>query len=67
MMGEYFIKTLRKGHDRRTTGAPPDSDLLQIMPWPIFRNMNDRDLSAIYEFLSSIRCLDPSNRGRCSN
>jgi hypothetical protein len=62
-----FINTIRTGHDRRATGAPPDSDLLQIMPWPIFRNMTDRDLSAIYEFLSSIRCLDPSNRGRCVN
>ena len=62
-----FITTMRTGHDRRTTGAPPDSPLLQIMPWPIFRNMTDRDLSAVYEFLTSIPCLEGGRAGRCGN
>jgi hypothetical protein len=61
-----FIHTIRTGQDRRATGAPPDSPLLQIMPWPIFRNMTDRDLSAVYEFLSAIPCLEGGRPGRCS-
>jgi len=38
------------------TGADPDDpgDLLQVMPWPEFRNMRDRDLMAIYEYLCAI-------------
>ena len=63
---EQFIGTIRTGQDRRPTGAPPDSSLLQIMPWPVFRNMTDRDLSAVYEFLSSIPCLEGNRPGRCT-
>ena len=37
---------------------PVDGDLLQIMPWPIHRNMTDRDLRAIYEYLSAIPCIE---------
>jgi hypothetical protein len=57
------------------TGAPDgnclpppfDGSLLQIMPWPIFHNMTDHDLHAIYEYLSAIPCLEggpgePANR-----
>jgi hypothetical protein len=42
---------------------PFDGSLLQIMPWPIYANMTDRDLRAIYEYLSAIPCLegDPGN------
>lgn len=66
MTREQFIHTIRTGQDRRPTGDPPDSPLLQIMPWPNFRNMTDRDLSAIYEFLSSIPCLEGNRPGRCT-
>jgi hypothetical protein len=39
--------------------VPPfDGDLLQIMPWPIYKNMTDHDLRAIYEYLSAIPCID---------
>ena len=46
---------------------PFDGDLLQIMPWPDFKSMSDRDLRAIYEYLSAIPCLEggpgePANR-----
>ena len=34
-----------------------DGDLLQIMPWPIHANMSDRDLLAIYEYLTAIPCI----------
>jgi hypothetical protein len=35
---------------------PFDADLLQVMPWPIQKNMTDHDLRAIYEYLSAIPC-----------
>jgi hypothetical protein len=37
-------------------GADPDnpSQLLQVMPWPEFRKMCDRDLIAIPEYLCVI-------------
>jgi hypothetical protein len=38
--------------------APFNGDLLQIMPWPTFQNMNDDDLTAIYTYLSTIPCLE---------
>ena len=40
--------------------APVDGNLLQIMPWPVFHNMSDRHLEAIYEYLSAIPCIDGS-------
>lgn len=36
----------------------PDGDLLQVMPWPTFQNMTDRDLESIYTYLSAIPCID---------
>jgi mono/diheme cytochrome c family protein len=38
------------------TNQPFNGDLLQVMPWVIYRNMTDRDLRAIYEYLSAIPC-----------
>jgi hypothetical protein len=39
--------------------TPPfDGDLLQIMPWPIYKNMTEHDLRAIYEYLSAIPCIE---------
>jgi hypothetical protein len=37
------------------------------MPWPNFQNLTDRQLEAIYTFLSAIPCLEggpgePANR-----
>jgi hypothetical protein len=44
-----FELALRYGRD------PDDAKrLLQVMPWPNFQNLTDRDLRAIYEYLSSI-------------
>lgn len=38
------------------TGRDPDdpSDILQVMPWPVYANLTNRDLRAIYEFLRAI-------------
>ena len=46
---------------------PFNGDLLQVMPWPNFQNLTDRQLNAIYAFLSAIPCLEggpgePANR-----
>ncbi len=53
--------------DGKCLPAPFNGDLLQIMPWPVYANMSDRDLQAIYEYLSAIPCLEggpgePPNR-----
>ena len=43
-----------------TSCVPPpiNGALLQVMPWPFFQNMTDRQLTAIYTFLSAIPCLE---------
>jgi len=42
---------------------PVDGSLLQVMPWPHFRNMSDHDLLAMYTYLSAIPCLSTGNPG----
>ena len=39
-------------------GNSVDGDLLQIMPWPVYHNMTDHQIEAIYEYLSAIPCID---------
>ena len=39
-------------------GNTADGDLLQVMPWPTFSHMSDKDIEAIYEYLSAIPCID---------
>jgi hypothetical protein len=68
-----FLQIIRTGKDfdnlhpncsatRTTDCFPPkppfDGDLLQIMPWPIYKNMTEHDLRAIYEYLSAIPCIE---------
>jgi hypothetical protein len=50
------------------TGVDPEhvTPLLQVMPWPTFRNLEDRDLAAIYEYLSSIPHAETPPAGTCS-
>lgn len=38
------------------TGRDPDEPgrILQVMPWPVYANLSDMDLRAIYEFLRAI-------------
>jgi hypothetical protein len=52
-----FLLVMRTGIDRDHSFPPvpvPDNDLMQVMPWPVFREMTDRDLLAVYEYLSAI-------------
>ena len=47
--------TLQQFSDIMRNGVDPDGNLISpIMPWEVYRNMTDRDLKAIYEFLLSI-------------
>jgi hypothetical protein len=45
------------GPDGCVQPAVGDGNLLQIMRWPFFANMSDKDLEAIYEYLSAIPCI----------
>jgi mono/diheme cytochrome c family protein len=52
---EQFATALRTGRD------PDDaSHILQVMPWPVYGNMTDLDLRALYEYLRAIPSL-PDN------
>jgi hypothetical protein len=65
-----FIQIIRTGvdmdhaHPNCPTNAPNcmpppfDGNKLQIMPWPDFRLMTDRQLRAIYSYLGAIPCLE---------
>ncbi len=37
---------------------PVDGNLLQVMPWPVFHNMTDHQIEAIYEYLKAIPCIE---------
>jgi hypothetical protein len=53
---DQFITALRTGIDK-------DGAILQVMPWPVFGLKTDRDLKAVYEYLSSIPSLSgPGSR-----
>jgi hypothetical protein len=49
-----FKFVLRHGHE---PGEP--DEILQVMPWPVYGEMTDRDLAAVYEFLRSIPHAEP--------
>ena len=67
-----FMQIMRTGvdldhaHPNCPTNAPNciqppppfDGDKLQVMPWPVYQNMTDRQLKAIYTYLSAIPCLE---------
>jgi len=68
---QEFLTIFRTGKDfdhlHPTCAGPPngsclpppfDGDLLQIMPWPIYQNLSDHDIRAIYEYLKAIPCID---------
>jgi hypothetical protein len=68
---EQFVQIMRTGVDMdhlhppcsatvTTNCLPPpfDGNLLQIMPWPTYSHLTDRDLRAIYEYLSAVPCVE---------
>ncbi|MGE3179199.1 MAG: cytochrome C [Vicinamibacterales bacterium] len=62
---EQFGETMRTGRDlkNRPPAVPSEAlDLLQVMPWPVYAHMNDRDLKAVYEYLRAIPCVGSATR-----
>jgi len=60
---QAFIALMRTG---LTDDHPQFGPVLQVMPWPTFRKMTDRDLAAIYEYLRAIPSRpDNPNPGEC--
>ena len=45
-----FKELMRTGKDFRNDGSP----ILQVMPWPVYGKMSDRELEAVYEYLRAI-------------
>jgi len=58
---EQFVEVMRLGTDFKNR-HPQISPLLQVMPWPVYGKMSDRELHAIYEFLRAIPCVGDSDR-----
>jgi hypothetical protein len=63
---ENFKRAIKTGEDAKKL-HPEISPLLQVMPWPVYQDLADRDLEAIYAYLTSIPCLEggqgvPANR-----
>lgn len=40
-----------------------DGDLLQVMPWPNFKDLRDREIRAIYEYLKAVPCIQGNYPG----
>ena len=58
---QEFKNTIRTGHE------PEDpEEILQVMPWPVFRNLTDHDLLAIYTYLTAIPSRNTPPVGSCS-
>ncbi len=66
---DRFIKIMRTGHDFDTLHLncggnvtdncylpPVNGAVLQVMPWPLYRHMTDRQLKAIWVYLSAVPC-----------
>jgi hypothetical protein len=53
---DQFREVPRKGTDFKNR-HPEISPLLQVMPWPVYGNMSNLELRAIYEFLRAIPSL----------
>jgi hypothetical protein len=52
-----FKQVMRTGVDLKKL-HPQISPLLQVMPWPVYQDLNDRELDAIFAYLSSIPCVE---------
>ncbi len=48
-----FKQIMRTGREGDASSTP-----LQVMPWPVYKNMTTRDLRAIYEYLRAIPRVD---------
>jgi len=73
---EKFLQIIRHGTDfdnlhptctaAPNTGCIPfpfDGNLLQIMPWPNFKDLTDRETRAVYEYLKAVPCIQGNYPG----
>src|SRR5262245_56946030 len=56
---EQFKDLMHNGTDYRVPDSPPNTPILQVMPWPVYGKLTDRELEAIYEFLRAIPVINP--------
>ena len=60
---EQFIKAIREG---KSKGLEGNRSLLPPMPWFVYRNFSDVDLSAIFAYLKStkpVKNIVPATKG----
>ena len=50
---DEFISVMRTGRSEK------DDHILQVMSWPVYMNLTDLDLKAIYEYLTAIPHAEP--------
>jgi hypothetical protein len=43
----------------RTGHKPGEARIRQVMPWPVYGNMIEPDLRAVYEYLRAIPPIQP--------
>jgi hypothetical protein len=62
-----FLYVMRTGCDPQEANFrdPQACELLQVMPWPQYREMAKQDLNAIYSFLSALPHAKPSTAAQC--
>ena len=53
---EQFKELMRTGRD---LPGPTGTPILQVMPWPVYGKMSDRELEAVYEYLRAIPMINP--------
>ena len=61
---EQFMDVMHLGTDFKN-GPPDNIPILQVMPWPVYGKMSDRELQAIYEYLRAIPCVANPGSSRC--
>ncbi len=52
-----FDETMRSGIDPHAA-HPQFGPFLQVMAWPVYRNMTPLDMRAVYEYLRAIPCVE---------
>ena len=52
-------RTLDQFKTLMRTGSVNGSRTLQVMPWPVYGKMSDREIAAIYEYLNAIPLINP--------
>ena len=55
---KQFLHVIRTGEDPDNPGQ-----VLRVMPWPVYQTMTERDLRAVYEYLTAIPAIAPGTCG----